>query len=162
MERDGKRVSPRTFDEFHILPDVSDAIQKLKTEGYLVVVVSNQPDIARKLMETQELDQMSAQLQTLGVDAIRICPHDGSDECLCRKPKPGLLTSFLDSLVPGPTEIWMVGDSESDIVAGIAVNARTILLTESSPSPGSRAEFSRLTLSEAVEVICHGDPPIWE
>ena len=91
VERDGKMVSPRLFQDFRILDGVSEAIQILRQQNYELVVVTNQPDISRGLMLQTELNQMTEAVLELGVHQVLICPHSDEDACLCRKPKPGLL-----------------------------------------------------------------------
>ena len=129
VERDGKMVSPRLFRDFQILDGVSEAIETLCQLNYELVVVTNQPDISRGLMLQDELDQMTQAVLALGVHQVLICPHSDEDACLCRKPKPGLLTQYLESLNNAPTELWMVGDREIDIVAGLAVGAKVAKIT---------------------------------
>jgi D-glycero-D-manno-heptose 1,7-bisphosphate phosphatase len=126
VERDGKMVSPRLFQDFRILEGVAKAIETLRQQNYELVVVTNQPDISRGLMLQAELDQMTEAVLALGVHQVLICPHSDEDWCLCRKPNPGLLTQFLDSLDSKPTEVWMIGDNETDIEAGCAVEAMVI------------------------------------
>jgi D-glycero-D-manno-heptose 1,7-bisphosphate phosphatase len=129
VERDGKMVSPRLFKDFRILDGVNDAVAELRRQNFELVVVTNQPDISRGLMMQSELDLMTKAVFALGVHHVLICPHSDEDSCLCRKPKPGLLTQYLDSLDCKPTELWMIGDREVDMQAGIAAGARTIHIT---------------------------------
>jgi len=128
VERDGEMVSPRLFKDFRILEDVTEAIQLLLDEGYELIVVTNQPDISRGYMLWSELDQMTQSVLSLGVHQVLICPHSDEDGCSCRKPNPGLLTQYLESLHHKATEIWMIGDREVDMQAGEFVNAKTILI----------------------------------
>jgi D-glycero-D-manno-heptose 1,7-bisphosphate phosphatase len=129
VERDGKMVSPRLFKDFRILDGVNDAVAELCRKNFELVVVTNQPDISRGLMMQSELDLMTKAVFALGVHHVFICPHSDEDSCLCRKPKPGLLTQYLDLLDCKPTELWMIGDREVDMQAGTAVGARTIHIT---------------------------------
>ena len=129
VKRGGKMVSPRLFQDFRILEGVTEAIETLCQLDYELVVVTNQPDISRGLMLQTELDQMTEAVYALGVHQVLICPHSDEDACLCRKPKPGLLNQYLESLDYQPTELWMIGDGEVDIQAGTAVGARMIYIT---------------------------------
>ena len=126
VERDGKMVSPRRFQDFRILEGVTKAIDTLRQHNYEMVVVTNQPDISRGLMPQTELDKMTEAVLALGVHQVLICPHSDEDMCLCRKPKPGLLNQYLGSRGSKPIEIWMVGDKETDVEAGHAVEAKVI------------------------------------
>ena len=153
VERDGKMVSPRQYQDFRILEGVGEAIQTLHQQNYELVVVTNQPDISRGLMLQTELDQMTKAVLALGVHQVLICPHSDEDACLCRKPKPGLLTRYLDSLDSQPTELWMIGDREIDILAGLAAGATTILIS-SSPNEKKLPLYSVAgSLHKAVELL---------
>jgi len=153
VERDSKMVSPRFFQDFRILEGVPEAIETLRQRKYELVVVTNQPDISRGLMLQSELDQMTEAVLRLGVHQVLICPHSDNDACLCRKPKPGLLTRYLDSLDSQPTELWMIGDREIDILAGLAAGATTILIS-SNPNEKKFPLYSVAeSLHKAVELL---------
>lgn len=152
VERDGQQVSPRTFDEFEILPGAPDAIRVLRDAGYEVVVVTNQPDLSRGLMRLEELKLMHNFVKALGVHEIRVCPHSDEDCCKCRKPKPGLLAEYLESLDEFVSELWMVGDRETDIICGNLVGANTILVSMAN-RPGSLAEQTVADLEQATRLI---------
>lgn len=153
VERNGEMVSPRTANDFSLLPDVQEAIEKLGRFGFEVVVVTNQPDISRGLMDISELEKMNKLVYEVGVTVIRICPHSNDDNCLCRKPKPGLLAQHIERCDSEPEVIWMIGDNESDIFAGIAVQARTILISKKIQKSRSSSEFVANDLLEAVNLI---------
>ena len=151
VERDGKMVSPRLFKDFRFLDGVSDAIEILRRQSYEIVVVTNQPDISRGLMLQDELDQMTRAVFALGVHQVLICPHSDEDACLCRKPKPGLLTQYLESLDSEPTEIWMIGDREVDMQAGSAVLAKTIrIISAAQAAPMPFNENLAMNLPDAI------------
>ena len=126
VERNGEMVSPRTFMDFEILPGVSEAIGRLKKHGFQIVVVTNQPDISRGLMKVEELRLMHQLVQALGVEEIRVCPHSDHDNCECRKPKPGLLTRYIEESSSHGSVLWMVGDQPRDWQAGEAVGAKVV------------------------------------
>ena len=153
VERDGKMVSPRLFQDFRILDGVSDAIETLRRQNYELVVVTNQPDISRGLMLQAELDKMTQAVLALGVHQVLICPHSDEDACLCRKPKPGLLTQYLESLDSEPTELWMIGDREVDMMAGLAVGAVTVLISLSRNKNKLSQHSAAGNLIEAVELL---------
>ena len=153
VERDGKMVSPRLFKDFRFLDGVSDAIEILRRQNYELVVVTNQPDISRGLMLQGELDQMTQAVFALGVHKVLICTHSDEDACLCRKPKPGLLTQYLESLDSEPTEIWMIGDREVDMIAGLTAGARTILIKTSRNGTNFPPYYIAENLHKAVELI---------
>jgi D-glycero-D-manno-heptose 1,7-bisphosphate phosphatase len=154
VERDGKMVSPRRFQDFRILEGVTKAIDTLRQQNYELVVVTNQPDISRGLMPQTELDKMTEAVLALGVHQVLICPHSDEDMCLCRKPKPGLLNQYLGSRDSKPTEIWMIGDREVDMIAGIAVQAKVILIADATKDPSNlHKESSATDLQDAIRHI---------
>ncbi len=153
VERDGRHVSPRTFKDFEILPGVPDAIRVLRDAGYEVVVVTNQPDISRGLMRLEELGLMHTLVSALGVNQIRVCPHSDEDHCTCRKPKPGLLAEYLEDVDEFVSELWMVGDMQSDLEAGRSVRARVIMISAHGTGVNSDAQKTEESLLGAVMYI---------
>jgi D-glycero-D-manno-heptose 1,7-bisphosphate phosphatase len=125
--RDGKPIPPRTVREFRLLPGVVDACAELREAGYALVVVTNQPDIARGTQTRAEVDRMHAVLrEQLPVDEICVCPHDDDSGCRCRKPRPGLLLDAAARLDLDLARSVCVGDRWRDIEAGRRAGVRTI------------------------------------
>lgn len=155
VERDGRMVSPRRIEDFEVFPKAPSAITKLREMGFEIVVVTNQPDISRGLMALAELEKMNDSIHSLGVEHIRVCPHSNEDHCTCRKPKPGLLEDFIRSQTESIDEIWLIGDSASDIEAGTQVHATTILITGSGVESQLLANpsYKCLDLAYAVGII---------
>ena len=137
----------RKEEEFELLPGVAQAIGKINASGYLAVVVTNQPVIARGEVTVPGLQLIHNKMETLlghegvYVDAIYYCPHHPHKgyqgeipelkfDCDCRKPKPGMLTMAAKDLNIDLSRSWMVGDSENDILAGIAAGCKTALIGE--------------------------------
>lgn len=135
----------RDIDEFELLPGIEEAVKKLNMAGYLVVVVTNQPVIARGEMSYEELQTIHNKMETLlgkngaYVDVVFYCPHhphkgyageiaELKKECDCRKPKPGMLLEAAGKLNIDLARSWMVGDGENDIRAGEAAGCRTALI----------------------------------
>jgi histidinol phosphatase-like enzyme len=105
-------------------------------------------------MPQTELDKMTEAVLALGVHQVLICPHSDEDMCLCRKPKPGLLNQYLGSRDSKPTEIWMIGDREVDMIAGIAVQAKVILIADATKDPSNlHKESSATDLQDAIRHI---------
>jgi D-glycero-D-manno-heptose 1,7-bisphosphate phosphatase len=76
-----------------ILPGVADVLARLRRAGYRLIVVTNQPDVARGTLKRETVDAIHDRLlSVLPLDEIRVCYHDDADSCGCRKPRPGLLT----------------------------------------------------------------------
>lgn len=132
----------RHIDEFELLPGVAEAIRKINASGYLCIVVTNQPVIARGEVTVDELNEIHNKMETLlgleggYVDAIYYCPHhphkgyDGEIaelkiDCECRKPKPGMLLKAAADFNINLKESWMVGDGEVDIEAGKNAGCKT-------------------------------------
>jgi D-glycero-D-manno-heptose 1,7-bisphosphate phosphatase len=125
--RNGATSPPNSLDDFELLPGVREAVDRLKGAGYLLVVVTNQPDIARGTQDVSVVEAMNAVVQReLGVDAIYVCPHDDVDECECRKPKPGMLRQAMARFDIDGDQSFMVGDRWRDVAAGRAAGCRTV------------------------------------
>lgn len=135
----------RNIDDFKLINGVSDAIKKINNAGYLAIVVTNQPVIARGEVTYDELRSIHNKMETLlgydgaYVDAIYFCPHhphkgyDGEIpelkiECDCRKPNPGMLLQAAEDYNIDLSQSWMIGDGENDIKAGIAAGCKTGLI----------------------------------
>jgi D-glycero-D-manno-heptose 1,7-bisphosphate phosphatase len=129
MIRAGIPRPPASLEELEILPRVSEALSALRARGYVLVVVTNQPDVARGSMSRQLVDAIHARLQDeLGLDAILVCFHDDADDCDCRKPKPGLLLRAARELGLDLPSSFMVGDRWRDVEAGQRAGCRTFYI----------------------------------
>lgn len=137
----------RKEEEFELLPGVAEAIGKINASGYLAVVVTNQPVIARGEVTVPELQNIHNKMETLlgyegvYVDAIYYCPHHPHKgyegeipelkfDCDCRKPKPGMLLKAAEEYHIDLANSWMIGDAENDIKAGIAAGCKAALIGE--------------------------------
>ena len=137
----------RNIDDFELLPGVAEAIRQINERGYLAVVATNQPVIARGEVTVDQLREIHNKMETLlgnegaYLDAIYFCPHHPDKgfpnevaelkrECGCRKPKPGMLLKAAKDLNIDLQESWMVGDGKNDIEAGKAAGCRTALIGE--------------------------------
>lgn len=135
----------RNIEEFELLEGVTSAIKKMNAVGYLVIVVTNQPVIARGEVSFEELEMIHHKMETLlgkegaYVDAIYFCPHhphkgyDGEVpelkfDCECRKPKPGMIQKATHDFNIDLSKSWLVGDSENDIKAGQNAGCKTALI----------------------------------
>ena len=126
--RDGKPYPPASVEQLEILPGVAEALERLKAAGYRLIVVTNQPDIARGATSAEAVAAIHQRLrEKLPLDEIRVCPHDDADACPCRKPKAGLL------LTPATVDVaasFMIGDRWRDIDAGRAAGCRSTILVD--------------------------------
>ena len=128
LVRAGKPYPPNSEAELEILAGVPEALQRLRAAGYALIVVTNQPDIARGSTSFSAVERINARLRVLlPLDEIRMCPHDDADRCVCRKPKPGLLLQEPAHDMPGSV---MVGDRWRDIEAGRAAGCGATILVD--------------------------------
>ncbi|WP_283127997.1 D-glycero-beta-D-manno-heptose 1,7-bisphosphate 7-phosphatase [Allofournierella massiliensis] len=135
----------RNIDDFELLPGVADAIKAINASGYLAIVATNQPVIARGEVSLAELEMIHNKMETLlgqegaYLDAIYYCPHhphkgytgerpEYKIDCACRKPKPGMLLQAAEDFNIDLSQSWMVGDGENDIKAGQAAGCKTALI----------------------------------
>ncbi len=135
----------RDIEEFELLPLVAEAIRKINASGYLCIVATNQPVIARGEVTVPQLAQIHNKMETLlglegaYIDGLYYCPHHPHKgyagevpelkiDCACRKPKPGMLLQAAQDFHIDLAESWMVGDGENDILAGKAAGCRTALV----------------------------------
>ena len=155
VERDGRMVSPRTFADFELLPGVRSAIKKLRKNGFIVVVATNQPDISRGYMDIRELELMHELVRSLGVHEIRYCPHSDEDSCVCRKPQSGLFTEYLRSIDFEPEKVFVIGDSESDLIAGASICMNLILIGDNAVNADRNFKYKRF--ESLIKVIESGE-----
>jgi D-glycero-D-manno-heptose 1,7-bisphosphate phosphatase len=123
----GKPYAPRHLKDFRFLPNVRSAIRGLHEMGFLVIVVTNQPDIGNNLVDPAAVFGMNEKvLETSMVSKVYMCPHKQTDQCLCRKPQPGLLLQAAADFDIDLSQSWMIGDRRGDILAGQAAGCKTI------------------------------------
>jgi D-glycero-D-manno-heptose 1,7-bisphosphate phosphatase len=153
--RDGTPCPPVSLRDLEILPHVPEALRALKSHGYSLVVVTNQPDVARGTASRGLVDSIHERLKVeLGLDAIFTCFHDDADECDCRKPKPGLLFRAAHDLGIDLTSSFMVGDRWRDVEAGRRAGCRTLFVDCSyRETSSSSCDFRVGSLLEASGII---------
>jgi D-glycero-D-manno-heptose 1,7-bisphosphate phosphatase len=129
LDRNGKPVAPSSLAEFRIFPGAADAARRLKEAGFLLVVVTNQPDVRTGITPKGTMEAMHAEIsRQMPIDDFMICFHIDADNCACRKPKPGLI---LDAAAKHSIDVassFIVGDRWRDIGAGRAAGCGTILV----------------------------------
>jgi D-glycero-D-manno-heptose 1,7-bisphosphate phosphatase len=127
--RNNRPYAPRTLEEFHLLPGVEVAVQRIKDAGFLAIVVTNQPDVADGITPRATVDAMHAKLRRhLPLDDIKICLHNNADRCTCRKPLPGLILEAAAERDIDLAASYLVGDRWRDVKAGQAAGCRTIFI----------------------------------
>jgi len=158
----------RDIEELELMEGAAEAVKRINHSGFLAIVVTNQPVVARGEVTFDKLETIHQKLETLlgtegaYLDAIYYCPHHPDKgyegevaelkiECSCRKPNPGMLLQAARDYHINLSESWMIGDSESDIAAGRNAGCRTLRLTD---AKGEKGDFD--TLLEAVQAIQEG------
>jgi D-glycero-D-manno-heptose 1,7-bisphosphate phosphatase len=123
--RDGKPYPPSGVDELKVVAGAAEALRDLKHAGFLLIVATNQPDIARGTQSRATVDVIHHALrETLPLDDFFVCPHDDSDQCGCRKPLPGLLLRAAEKYHIDMSRSFMVGDRWRDVDAGASAGAK--------------------------------------
>ncbi len=153
--KDGKPLSPNSLNELEILPGVRQSITKLKKLNFVCLVVTNQPNVSRKIVDKNNVIQINNFLKNeIAFDDIFVCYHDDKDNCDCRKPKPGLLLEAAKKWNVDFNKSFIIGDRWRDIEAGENLGCKTIFLdykyNESKPKKPS---FVSDTLLNAVHII---------
>lgn len=132
---DGEYVAD--WCEVEFLPGSLDAIAAIHQFGYKVIIVTNQRGVATGKIQLSKVKEIHAKIREVvansggNISAIYYCPHDTSDGCACRKPKPGMLLQAAAEHQVRLPECWMVGDTAADIAAGKSVGCKTALIAQS-------------------------------
>lgn len=162
----------RNAEEFELTDGAAEAIAKINQSEYLAIVVTNQPVVARGEVTTEELDTIHKKMETLlgqsgaYINGLYYCPHhpdkgyDGEIselklECDCRKPKPGMIYRAAGDFHIDLSESWVIGDSKSDIQAGINAGCKTILIGDSAENYGQN--YTVNSLLQAVGKILESE-----
>ena len=125
----GKPRAPYKVEDLEYFPGVRKALSQLKSAGFYLVVVTNQPDVTRGWQSLESVEAINRKvISELGIDAVRVCYHDTPDNCECRKPRPGLLLQAARELDLAVENSYMIGDRYSDIAAGRAAGCTSILV----------------------------------
>ena len=164
--RDGKPYPPSGPAEVQVLPGVMEAYSALRSAGFLLIVVTNQPDVARGTQPREVVEAINDALcDQVPVDDIRVCYHDDVDGCTCRKPQPGLLLQAARDWGINLANSFMVGDRWKDVEAGRRAGCRTIFIDYGyAEAQQSTPDCCVRSLREAVDWILnqrkadYGDP----
>jgi D-glycero-D-manno-heptose 1,7-bisphosphate phosphatase len=156
--RDGLPYPPHSVDEVEVLPGVADACTRLREAGFDLVVVTNQPDIARGTQTPEAVRHINdVLLAALPLEEVVICPHDDADDCDCRKPKPGMLVAAAQRRGIDLSASFMVGDRWRDVEAGIRAGCRTLLIDRGYDERSVQPDVSVADLGEAAVWILDRD-----
>ena len=146
---------PRSIEDEHdfdLLPGVDGACRALRAAGFFLVVVTNQPDVARGTVGIETVERIHAKLRSaLPLDDVRVCPHDDADGCDCRKPKPGLLLDAAAEWGLDLADSFMIGDRWRDVEAGRRAGCRVVFIDRGyEETPALEADAFMAGLPEAA------------
>jgi D-glycero-D-manno-heptose 1,7-bisphosphate phosphatase len=151
--REGVPHPPASLNDLRVAAGAAGVVSAVRDAGWLAIVITNQPDVARGGTTLERVDAINAEIvERLGVDAIYTCPHDDADGCDCRKPKPGLLLRAARDHGIDLAGSFLIGDRAKDVACGRAAGCTTIFLdhgyAETRRDPG--ADYTVKTLPEAI------------
>ena len=161
--RDGLPFPPASVAEFQLYPGVAEGCQQLKNAGFLLIVVTNQPDVGRGTQSRESVEAMHAQLRAElpSLDGIEVCFHAGNshgEPCGCRKPKPGMLLHAAAAHDIDLSRSFLVGDRWRDIDCAHAAGCRAVFIDHGYREPlREQPEFTVTSFSEAVAIILQND-----
>ncbi|MGA7052867.1 MAG: HAD family hydrolase [Mycobacterium sp.] len=152
---DGTPHPPARVEQLRLLPGVIEACHRLRDLGFVLVVVTNQPDIARGKQTRDEVDRMHDLLRAqLPLDEIVVCAHDDADDCPCRKPRPGMILDAAARLNLDLAESVCVGDRWRDVEAGKRAGVMAIFVDRGyGERRPTNADAVVASLPDAVELI---------
>jgi len=159
LVRDGLPFPPARLEDFELYPDVVDGCSQLKKAGFLLVVVTNQPDVGRGTQTREAVEAMHGRLRAAipSLDAIEVCFHAGATQgepCECRKPKPGMLLRAAAADAIDLKESFFIGDRWRDVDCAHAAGCRSVFIDHGyRETLREKPEFTAATFREAVEVI---------
>lgn len=156
--RNGRPYAPLRLEDFHIIPEAIQALRSLKQAGYLLVIVTNQPEIARGTLAPAVLDAMHKRLKAqLPIDAIKACCEEDGPACTCYKPKPGMLLGAAAEMDIDLAASYMIGDRWRDVGAGYSAGCRTIFIDYGYDERRPDAPDAVVSnVAEAAELILSG------
>ena len=139
LDRDGVINKKRddyvkSINELEIFPFVASAIKKLNNANFKVIVITNQSAINRNIITHKKVEEIHLEIQNnlkknqYFIDAFYYCQHRPDENCICRKPKPGLLIKAIQDFKINPKESWMMGDSNSDLESGRLVGCNVMII----------------------------------
>ncbi|CAM2067457.1 D,D-heptose 1,7-bisphosphate phosphatase [Sulfidibacter corallicola] len=159
--RGGKSYPPDRVVDFELLDGVAQACRDLKRAGFLLVVVTNQPDVATGKQSRENVEAMHKKLRGLvPLDDILACFHTDADNCLCRKPKPGMLNEAARRHGIDLTRSFMVGDRWKDIEAGQKAGCRCFFVDYQYKEPAPKKPFEPVAGLHEVATRLLADPGI--
>jgi D-glycero-D-manno-heptose 1,7-bisphosphate phosphatase len=164
VQASGETLNPSLRpSDVELLPGVTESVQRLREAGFTMIVVTNQPDVARGLLDMVTLHRIHDRLiETLAVDAIYYCPHDNDAQCRCRKPKPGLILRAAEEWHIDLGASFLIGDRWVDLAAAEAAGVVPVLLetpytwdptSAGAPQGVATPRFSSQSLKDCTDFI---------
>ncbi len=148
-----KPSSPWNFNEFKLIKGVKEPLEALAKIGYLLFVISNQPDISRGFVEKGTTEKISRIIyDKYPVKEIIVCPHDDHHNCNCRKPKPGMILELSKKYDVDLKKSFLIGDNWKDTEAGEKAGCTTILL-DKTYNKSVESDYRTENLNTAVKLI---------
>lgn len=154
--RNGRPFPPASVNQLKLVANAADSLKQLKVYGFLLIVVTNQPDVRRGTTTRQTVEQIHVALaKQLPIDDFFVCYHDDDDRCECRKPFPGLLLEARRKYRINMEQSFLIGDRWRDIDAGAAAGCRTVLIDYgyNERKPERKPDAIVFSLPEAVNWI---------
>ncbi|HVO60880.1 MAG TPA: HAD family hydrolase [Terriglobales bacterium] len=158
--RDGKPYPPKDLASLRIPEDTAEALRRLKAEGFLLIVATNQPDVPRGKVTRDAVEAINQHLAAnLDLDDVFTCYHDDAENCDCRKPKPSLFLQAARRYNVDLPSSYMIGDRWKDTDAGANAGCKTVLidLGYQERDPDVPPNYRASSLLEAVDWILRND-----
>lgn len=155
---DGVPKPPKSLSEVEILDGVIESIQLLKSGGFIPVVITNQPDVARGKAQVDDINTINSYISSVvKIDHFYTCFHDDSDMCGCRKPAPGLIYKAVEELQIDLSDSILIGDRWRDIQAGQTAGCKSYFIDYSYPEKQPKHPFIKVeSLYHAVQIALGG------
>lgn len=160
--------TPRSVEELRIYPDAREHLDRLRVGGFILLVVSNQPDVARGDLSLAAVEAINEALRrVLRLDAVYFCPHDTGDDCACRKPKPGLIHEGARQWDIDLARSFLIGDRWVDLAAAAAAGVDGLLLRRpwsweatslGGPPADLTARYEGTSLGDCVDFVLKTSP----
>lgn len=147
-------------DKLKIIDDFVLFFRRIKSLGYLTFLITNQQGIGKGLMTENDLNTVHEEMQNYLIsetnhifDDIFFCPHMAEENCLCRKPQPGMLLEAAEKWNIDLKNSWMIGDRKSDIEAGKSAGTNTVLIGCKAAKNSTGADFAFVNFFEAMQLF---------
>lgn len=161
--RGGTPRSPSSLADLRIVPGARSSVAAVRDAGYMTIIITNQPNIARGVQGRGVVDSLNtAVASAVGADVVYTCAHDDADNCACRKPRPGLILQAARDHHLDLKRSFFIGDRWKDVACGKSAGCTTIFLdrgySETRSDPG--ADYSVRSLEDAVDCILESRRPL--